>query len=840
MATNTDKGLYAAPQGLEELAESMGAPDIEIEIENPDSVEISAGGMDIILEPEVDLESEEFNMNLAEVLNEGELTELSGELIGDFESDLDSRKDWLNTYVDGIDLLGLKIEDRTEPWPGACAVYHPLLAEALVKFQAETMQETFPAAGPVKTQIVGKQTKEKEQAAERVREDMNYQLTEEMPEYRPEHERMLWGLGLSGNSFKKVYYDPSLERQVSIYIPADDIVVPYGASSLETAPRVTHVMRKTENELRKLQVSGFYRDIDLGEPHNTLDDVEKRIAEKMGFNATMDDRYKLLEMHVDLDLPGFEDQDEDGEPTGIALPYVVTLEKSSGEILSIRRNWDPNDKTKQKRQHFVHYGYIPGFGFYCLGLIHLIGAAAKSGTMLLRQLVDAGTLSNLPGGFKTRGLRVKGDDTPIAPAEWRDVDVPSGSIRDNLLPLPYKEPSQVLQSLMNQIIAEAKSFANAADVQASDMSANAPVGTTLAILERTLKVTSAVQARIYYAMKQEFKLLAGIIRDYTPDEYSYEPEVGDRRAKQSDYDCVEIIPVSDPNAATMSQKVVQYQAVMQMAQANPQIYDLVELNKQMLEVLGVKNIGKLIPAAEEEKPKDPVTENMNIINGKPVKAFIFQDHQAHIAVHRAAMQDPKIMEMVGQNPKAQSIQAAAMAHLNEHIAFEYRRQLEEQLGVTLPDPETQIPEDASAQLAPLMAQAAEQLLAKNQQEAQAKQAEQQAQDPLVQMQQAELQLKAQELQLKAEKTKADIAADQVRLQIDQMRIESQERIAGAQIGAKAVADEKNLEAKQLVEGAKMGMKAVSDERNRETQVQVVEKNQAKQQSMQVNETGETE
>ena len=837
MATNTDKGLYAAPQGLQDLADSMGAPDIEIEIEDPESVEIKAGGMDVYLEPAEDLESEEFNMNLAEVLNEGELTQLSGDLLGDFDSDIDSRKDWLNTYVDGIDLLGLKIEDRTEPWPGACAVYHPLLAEALVKFQAETMQETFPAAGPVKTQIIGKQTKEKEQAAERVRDDMNYQLTEEMPEYRPEHERMLWGLGLSGNAFKKVYYDPSLERQVSIYIPADDIVVPYGASSLETAPRVTHVMRKTENELRKLQVSGFYRDIDLGEPHNVIDEVEKRIAEKMGFNATMDDRYKLLEMHVDLDLPGFEDQDEDGEPTGIALPYVVTLEKSSGEILSIRRNWDPNDKTKQKRQHFVHYGYIPGFGFYCLGLIHLIGAAAKSGTMLLRQLVDAGTLSNLPGGFKTRGLRIKGDDTPIAPAEFRDVDVPSGSIRDNILPLPYKEPSQVLQTLMNQIIAEAKSFANAADVQASDMSANAPVGTTLAILERTLKVTSAVQARIYYAMKQEFKLLAGIIRDYTPDEYEYEPEVGDRRAKQSDYDCVEIIPVSDPNAATMSQKVVQYQAVMQMAQQNPQIYDMVELNKQMLEVLGVKNIGKLIPAAEEEKPKDPVTENMNIINGKPVKAFIFQDHKAHIAVHQAAMQDPKIMQMIGQNPKAQAIQAAAMAHLNEHIAFEYRRQLEEQLGVDLPDPETQIPEESASQLAPLMAQAAQQLLTKNQQEAQAKQAEQQAQDPLVQMQQAELQLKTQELQLKQEKTKADIAAEQVRLQIEAQRIESQERIAGAQIGAKSVNDKTNMEVKQMLEGAKLGMKAVSDERNRETQIEVVEKNQAKQQPTG---TGETE
>ena len=822
MATNTDKGLYSAPQGLQDLAESMGAPDIEIEIEDPESVEIKAGGMDVYLEPIEDIETEEFNMNLAEVLDEGALSELSGDLLGDFESDIDSRKDWLNTYVDGIDLLGLKIEDRTEPWPGACAVYHPLLAEALVKFQAETMQETFPAAGPVKTQIIGKQTKEKEQAAERVREDMNYQLTEEMPEYRPEHERMLWGLGLSGNAFKKVYYDPSLERQVSIYIPADDIVVPYGASSLETAPRVTHVMRKTENELRKLQVSGFYRDIDLGEPHNTLDDVEKRVAEKMGFNATMDDRYKLLEMHVDLNLPGFEDQDEDGEPTGIALPYVVTLDKSSGEILSIRRNWDPNDKTKQKRQHFVHYGYIPGFGFYCLGLIHLIGAAAKSGTMLLRQLVDAGTLSNLPGGFKTRGLRIKGDDTPIAPAEFRDVDVPSGSIRDNILPLPYKEPSQVLQTLMNQIIAEAKSFANAADVQASDMSSNAPVGTTLAILERTLKVTSAVQARIYYAMKQEFKLLAGIIRDYTPNEYSYEPEIGDRRAKQSDYDCCEIIPVSDPNAATMSQKVVQYQAVMQMAQSNPQIYDMVELNKQMLEVLGVKNIGKLIPSAEEETPKDPVTENMNLINGKPVKAFLYQDHKAHITVHQAAMQDPKIMEMIGQNPQAQTIQAAAIAHLNEHIAFEYRRQLEEQLGVDLPNPEEQVPEELEFQLSPLMAKAAEQLLAKNQNEAQQQQAEQQAQDPIVQMQQKELELKEQEMLIKAKKTEADIEAENRRLTIEEERIQSQERIAGAQIGAKATAEQLKNNASQFVKGAELGMKAMTDERNREIQEAQIE------------------
>jgi hypothetical protein len=576
-------------------------------------------------------------------------------------------------------------------------------------------------------------------------------------------------------------------------------------------------MRKTENELRRLQVAGFYRDIDLGEPSHDIEEVEKKIAEKMGFNATMDDRYKLLEMHVDLDLPGYEDLDDDGEPTGIALPYVVTLERSTGEVLAIRRNWDPDDKTKQKRQHFVHYSYIPGFGFYAFGLIHLIGASAKSGTMLLRQLVDAGTLSNLPGGFKTRGLRIKGDDTPIAPAEFRDVDVPSGAIRDNIMALPYKEPSQVLAGLMDKIINDAKAFANAADMQVSDMSANSPVGTTLAILERTLKVMSAVQARVHYAMKQEFKLIAGIIRDYTPDDYSYEPVEGSPRAKQSDYDCCEVIPVSDPNAATMSQKVVQYQAVMQMAQQNPQIYDLVELNKQMLEVLGIKNIGKLIPAAEDEKPKDPVTENMNVINGKPVKAFLYQDHQAHIQVHMAAMQDPKIQQMIGQNPQAQAIQAASMAHINEHIAFEYRRQIEEQLGVTLPDPEQQLPEEAEAQLAPLIAQAAQQLLAKNQGEAQQQQAQQQAQDPLIQMQQQELQIKQQEAQAKAQKMMADSQIDQARLEIEKMRIESQERIAGAQLGAKAELDKSKLTAEQMIKGAQLGMKAVSEQRNREVQ-----------------------
>jgi hypothetical protein len=813
MADNMDKSLAQAPQGLEAMA--MGQPDLSIEIENPESVTLEDGSMEITIQPGKE-QDDEFNANLAEDMDEGQLTELSGDLVGEYDADINSRKDWLTTYVDGLELLGLKVEDRTEPWPGACNVYHPLMTEALVKFQAETMMETFPAAGPVKTVIVGKQTKEKEEAAERVKDDMNYQLTDMMPEYRPEHERMLWGLGLSGNAFKKVYYDPNIERQVSMYVPAEDIVVPYGASNLETAERVTHVMRKTKNELHRLQVAGFYRDVDLGEPFLDVDEAEKKIAEKLGFNPTEDDRYKILEMHVNLDLENGDSEDN------IALPYVITIEKGTGTILAIRRNWNPDDKLKAKRQHFVHYGYIPGFGFYCFGLIHLIGAFAKSGTMILRQLVDAGTLSNLPGGLKSRGLRIKGDDTPIAPGEWRDVDVPSGAVRDNILPLPYKEPSQVLNQLMNQIIEEGRRFASAADMKVSDMSANSPVGTTLAILERTLKVMSAVQARIYYAMKQEFKLLKGIIRDYTPTEYSYEPEIGDRRAKQSDYDNVDVIPVSDPNAATMSQKVVQYQAVMQMAQSNPQIYDLPELNKQMLEVLGIKNIGKLIPSADDQKPKDPVSENMNIINGKPVKAFIYQDHQAHIAVHMAAIQDPKIQQMVGQNPQAGAIQAAAMAHINEHVAFEYRKQLEEQLGVPLPKPDETLPEDVEFELSKVMAEAAKKLAAKSASEAQQQQAQQQAQDPIIQMQQQELQLKAQDLQIKAQKTQADIQAEQQRLEIDKMRIESQERIAGAQLGADAVMSHKELEAKQFMEGTKIGINAVSQKEERSIREKQIE------------------
>jgi len=808
---DVDKGLYEAPKSMEELAQDE--PDLEIEIVDPDEVNISVDGMEINIDPDR-MDDDEFNQNLAEEIDDDDLEKLASDLIDDYSGDVSSRKDWLDTYVDGLELLGLKLEDRSEPWEGACNVYHPLLTETLVKFQAETMTETFPAAGPVKTQIIGKETEECKDAAARVQENMNYQLTEKMTVYRPEHYRMLWGLGLAGNAFKKVYYDPSLERQVSMYVPAEDIVVPYGASDLETAERVTHVMRKTQNDLRKLQVGGFYRDIDLGEPTYDLDDVEKKIAEKMGFSATTDSRFKILEMHVDLDLEGYEDKDKDGKETGIALPYVVTIEKSTNTVLSIRRNYSQDDKTKQKRQHFVHYGYVPGFGFYHFGLIHLIGAFAKSGTMILRQLVDAGTLSNLPGGFKSRGLRIKGDETPISPAEFRDVDVPSGSIRDNILPLPYKEPSQVLNSLMNQIIDEGRRFASAADLKVSDMSANAPVGTTLAILERTLKVMSAVQSRIHYAMRQEFRLLKGIIRDFTPADYAYTPETGSRMAKQSDYDKVEVIPVSDPNAATMSQKVVQYQAVMQLAQQNPDIYDMIELNRQMLDVLGVKNAEKLIPQKDNMKPMDPVTENMNIINSKPVKAFIYQDHEAHIKTHLAFINDPKIRELIGQSPNANKVFAAMEAHIAEHIAFAYRNKIEEELGAPLPPPGEPLPEDVEVELSRLVAKSADQLLQKNTAEAKQEQIAQQQQDPLIQMQQQELQIKQMEAQAKAKKMNDDSAIDAARLQLEKAKMESQERIAGAKIGADAVNQQKELDAKEFMEGTKLGAEAVKQQKER--------------------------
>jgi len=809
MATNMDKGLYQAPQGLEALASNE--PDLQIEIEDPEAVRIKTGGVEIEIEPGEG--SDAFGANLAEDMSEQELATLAGELLGDYDTDLTARKDWLDIYVKGLKLLGLKYETRTEPWAGACGVFHPLLMESAVKFQSETIMETFPASGPVRTHIIGKETPEKKDAAVRVKEDMNYELTEVMREYRPEHERLLISLCLSGNAFKKIYFDPALERQTAVFIPSEDMVVPYGAMNLESAERVTHRMRKTKNELRRLQVAGFYRDEDLGEPMTVMDDVEKEKAREQGFSASVDNRYQLLEMHVNLDLEGYEDEDDDGEQTGIALPYVVTIEKGTQTILAIRRNWLEDDKLKMRRQHFVHYGYIPGFGFYYFGLIHLIGGHAHAATSLLRQLVDAGTLSNLPGGLKARGLRIKGDDTPIAPGEFRDVDLPSGAIRDNILPLPYKEPSQTLSLLMDKIVEDGRRFAAVADLKVSDMSAQSPVGTTLAILERVLKVMSAVQARIHYTMKQEFKLLRDIIRDNTPDEYSYEPEVGSKKAKKADYDSCDVLPVSDPNASTMSQRVVQFQAVLQLSAGAPQIYDLPYLHRQMIETLGVKNAAKIVPLVEDMKPVDPVSENMAIMNGKPVKAFLYQDHEAHLAVHMAAMKDPKLAAIMGQNPGAQALMASAQAHIMEHVAFAYRKEIEKQLGASLPpmkdegaDAEDRtLPPEIEVQLSQLAAQAAAKLLQKDVAEVQGQQAQQQAQDPLIQMQQQELQIKMQDVQRKQKKDIMDAAGKADELKLKEAALDAKQQADGMRIGVEIQKHKAQLATQQETEGTRMGV-----------------------------------
>jgi len=809
-----EKSLYQAPMGLSALAE----PDIEIELE------LEPIDTDLTEDPEKEGTADDFDANLAEFMEDGDLQSLAEDLVADFDKDVMDRRDWIKTYVDGLKLLGLNYEERTEPWQGACGVFHPMLTESVVRFQSEGITETFPAMGPVKTVIIGKDTPEIEEAAARVRDDMNYQLTEVMYEYRPEHEKMLWNLPITGSAFKKVYYDPSKGRQMAVFIPAEDIVVPYGASNLETAERVTHVMRKTENEILRLQEAGFYMDVDIGEPTFELDDIEKQKAEETGLSATDDERYRVLEMHVDLDLKGFEHKNKKGEETGIGLPYVVTIEKGTRKVLAIRRNWYEGDKLNLKRQHFVHYQYIPGFGFYGYGLIHLIGGYAKSATMLIRQLVDAGTLSNLPGGLKSRGLRIKGDDTPIQPGEFRDVDVPSGSIRDNILPLPYKEPSQVLFALFRQIVEEGRAFASSGDMNVSDMSSNAPVGTTLAILERTLKVMGAVQARMHFTMRQEFKLLKVIIADYTPDEYDYEPVDGSRKAKKSDYDKVDVIPVSDPNASTMAQKIVQYQSALQLAQSAPQLYDLPLLHRQMLEVLGIKNANKLIPTEDDVKPIDPVQENMNLLTMKPAKAFLEQNHQAHIGVHMAAMQDPKIQQMMQGNPQAQAIMAAAMAHINEHIAFEYRLQIEQQMGMALPPMEDKdedrppVPKEMADMIAMRAAQASQQLLGQHQQEAQQAAAQQKAQDPIVQMQQQELQLKMKEFQLKQQKQQIDAAAKADQLEIDKSRIQAQKDIAAMQVGATSAAKRDQLQKQQQAEGVRMGLDAAKHKAQMATQM----------------------
>lgn len=785
MATNVDKALNNAPTGVKNdgglYAIDDNQNELVIEILDEDGV------------PESDEEEGDeitFSGNLAEVLSESTLTKLSGELITEVEADIQGRGEWLRTYIKGMRLMGLKYEERTEPWSGACGAFHPILTEAVVKFQAEAIMETFPAAGPVKTQIIGKETRDNQAASIRVRDDMNFQLTDRMSEYRPEHEKLLWALPLTGSAFKKVYYDPSLGRQAAMFIPAEDLIVPFGAVNLEQSPRITHQMRKTKNEIKKLQVSGFYVDAELGEPSKELDDVEKQKAEEQGMEAISDDRYRLLEIHVDLDM--FEQVSEDEkaylkyeEDNGVALPYVVTIEKSSGTVLGLRRNWFEEDPLYTKRPHFVHYTYVPGFGFYGFGLIHLVGGFAESATSILRQLVDAGTLSNLPGGFKTKAFRAKGDDTPIAPGEFRDVDIGSGALKDNILPLPYKEPSATLYQLLNTIVEEGRRFASAADLQISDMSANTPVGTTLAILERTLKVMSAVQARIHAAMKTEFKLLAGIIRDYTPDEYSYDVDNAPRGTKKTDYDMVEVIPVSDPNAATMSQKVVQYQAVLALAQGAPQLYDLPQLHRQMLDVLGIKNAAKLVPLSEDQTPKDPVTENMAIINGKPVKAFQYQDHEAHIAVHMAAMQDPKLAAMIGQSPMAQSIQSTAMAHIQEHLAYAYKTAIEKQLGVPLPqtDDDTPMSPEVEIQVSQMAAQAADRLLKQHQTEEAARAAEAAAQDPVIQLQQKEVEIREREVKVREDKLELEREALGVKKDTEDKKISSNERIQGAKIGA---------------------------------------------------------
>jgi hypothetical protein len=793
-----EKSLYQAPVGLGQLAGEE--PDIEIEIEDPEALRLSVEGEEIFSMDKEDTNSEDFDENLAEVLDEGTLQQLAGDLVGDIDNDLSSRKDWEQMYKDGITLLGLKFEERTEPWDGACGVFHPMITEAVVRFQSDTIMETFPAKGPVRTQIIGKETPEKKESAVRVEEDMNYQLTEKMPEYRPEHEKMLWNLPSAGSAFKKVYFDPSLGRQVAVFIPAEDVILPYGASELNTCHRITHRMRKNKNDLLKLMNGGFYRDIELGEPEKFSSDIQQKKDKETGFSATYDDRFELYECHVDLDLPGFEDE-EDGEATGIALPYVVTMIRGTSEILSIRRNWKEEDPLKLKRQHFVHYQYIPGYGSYGFGLFHLIGGFAKSATSILRQLVDAGTLSNLPGGLKSRGLRIKGDDTPIAPGEFRDVDVGSGSIRDNILPLPYKEPSAVLAGLMDKIIDEGRRFAATSDMNISDMSNQAPVGTTLAILERTLKVMSAVQARVHYSLKQELQLLAGIIRDYTDPDYTYEPEEGGPQAKRSDYKCVEVIPVSDPNAATLSQRVVQYQAVIQLAQMAPQIYDLPFLHRQMLEVLGVKHAAKIVPMPDDQKPHDPVTENQDVLKGKPLKAFIFQDHEAHIKVHQSAMQDPIIQQLIGQNPQAQMIQGAMMAHIAEHVGYAYRNKIELALGVSLPNPEDELPPAMEKEISRLMAEAATQVLAESKVMAAQQQAQQNAQDPVLQMQMQELEIKKQELQLKAQKIQIDGAAKADELNLKKQEMESRAELDIVKLKAEAEKHQSN----QQLEGARLGV-----------------------------------
>jgi hypothetical protein len=812
-----DRPLRTEIQDQEESA-------LEVEVVNPEAVSIETEDGGVLIDFGDSLESElseDHNANLADFIDERDLTSICLDLVSSYRADKESRSDWERSYVKGLDLLGLKNEDRTQPWDGACGVFHPLLTESVIKFQSQSIQEIFPARGPVKTAIVGKIDEKKTKQAERVQNYLNYLLTEKMTEYRSETEKMLFSLPLAGSAFRKVYFDPSLGRPCSMFVPAEDFVVSYGASDLTTCERATHVMKKSSNDIRKLQVSGFYRDIELPAASPNTDEIERKYNELTGDSASYDydSRHSILEMHVNLDLPGFEDM-EDGEPTGINLPYVVAIDQSSRTILSIRRNWYEDDPLKNKREHFVHYQYMPGLGFYGFGLIHMIGGLAKSATSLLRQLVDAGTLSNLPGGLKSRGLRIKGDDTPIMPGEFRDVDVPGGAIRDNIAFLPYKEPSNVLYQLMGDIVEEGRRFASAADVKASDMNGEAPVGTTLAILERSMKVMSAVQARLHASMRVELRLLTGIVRDHGPEAYPYE-EDGDPIVVEDFDNRIDIIPVSDPNAGTMAQRIMQYQAALQLAAQAPEMYDLPLLHRQMLEVLGIRDADEIVPTDKDMRPTDPVSENMNIINGKPVKAFIYQDHEAHIQTHMAMIQDPTIMEVMGKSPNAQKAQAALSAHVQEHLAFKYRQDIEKQLGVELPAPDQPMPEDIEYRISRLVAPAAAQLSGKAAKEQQMQQNEKQMQDPLIQIQMQELQIKQQQVQQRAEAEMAKLQLEaqkaMAKAQLEQQRLDQQSQIEQARLGVKIsetnTKDElesKRIASQEQIAGAKLGVDIAKD------------------------------
>jgi hypothetical protein len=777
--------------------------ELTIEVINPEAVSMETEDGGVIIDFEGGLSEQlmgqNHDSNLAEFIDEADLEAMASELVSDFESDRESRADWARAYVKGLDLLGMKIEERQQPWAGASGVFHPVLTEAVVRFQAQAMGELFPASGPVRSKIMGKLTPEKFDQAERVQNEMNYLLTEEMTEYRDEMEQMLFKLPLAGSAFKKVYYDPLMDRPCAVFVPSEDFVASYGATDLMTCPRYTHVMKKTENEILELQVAGFYRDVELPAPAPDFSDIQEKYDELDGESAILenDDRHTILEMHVTMNMP-----EEFDDPDSIARPYVVTIDKSSREILSIRKNWYEDDVKKKKRLHFVHYRYLPGLGFYGTGLIHLIGGLAKSATSILRQLVDAGTLSNLPAGLKARGMRIKGDDTPLMPGEFRDVDVPGGAIRDSITFIPYKEPSSVLYSLLGNIVEEGRRIGSVADIQVGDMNAQAPVGTTLALLERSMKVMSGVQARLHAAMKKELRLLSKIVHDYMPDEYAYEVD-GDF-SRKADFDKrIDVIPVSDPNAATMAQRIMQYQAALQLAQQAPQLYDMGKLHRQMLEVLGIQDAEDLIKLPEDIKPSDPVTENMMILKQEPVKAFKYQDHEAHLAVHMAAAQDPKIMQVVGQSPFAKVIQQAMAAHITEHVAFQYRREMEKMLGVEMPSEDQPLPEDVEVEISRLAKDAAEKLLKKDQAEMSQQQAQAQQQDPVVQMQQQELQLKAQELQHKMQ-------LDTAKLQLEAEKIKATNQREGAKLGVKLATDLDNSQRADQQAGAKLGVELAKE------------------------------